>query len=72
MYVLKSNKRTTVAILLAKGTSQREIARLTGVDRKTIRNIAGKRVDAEPNSPTPATGAPAAGNAANSPGGGRQ
>lgn len=63
MYVLKPNKRTTVATLLAKGASQREIARLTGVDRKTIRSIAGKLNEADPNSPTPATGY-----AANSPG----
>jgi transposase len=59
VYVLKPNKRTTVATLLAKGTSQREIARLTGVDRKTIRNIAGKLAEPESNSPTPATGSAA-------------
>lgn len=64
MYVLKPNKRTTVATLLAKGTSQREIARLTGVDRKTIRNIARSLTGLEANSPTPATGA-----VPNSPGG---
>lgn len=54
MYVLKPNKRTTVLTLLEKGASQREIARLTGVDRKTIRSIA--RGMADPNSPTLATG----------------
>lgn len=59
MYVLKPNKRTTVTTLLAKGTSQREIARLTGVDRKTIRNIARELAGPAPNSPTPATGATA-------------
>lgn len=56
MYVLKPNKRTTVATLLAKGASQREIAKLTGVDRKTIRTIARALAGPEPNSSTPATG----------------
>jgi hypothetical protein len=54
--VLKPNKRTTVATLLATGTSQREIARLTGVDRKTIRRLALGTTGPEPNSPTLATG----------------
>lgn len=52
MNVLKPNKRTTVATLLANGTSQREIARLTGVDRKTIRRLAQGMTGPEPNSPT--------------------
>lgn len=56
MYVLKTNKRTTVLTLLASGASQREIARLTGVDRKTIRNLAKGAVGADSNSPTLATG----------------
>lgn len=56
MNVLKPNKRTTVATLLATGTSQREIARLTGVDRKTIRRLALGQSGPEPNSPTLATG----------------
>ena len=56
MNVLKPNKRTTVATLLATGTSQREIARLTGVDRKTIRRLALGTTGPEPNSPTLATG----------------
>ena len=60
MNVLKPNKRTTVATLLATGTSQREIARLTGVDRKTIRRLAQGPSCPEPNSPTPATGSVAA------------
>lgn len=34
---MKSNLRITIATLLAKGASQHEIARRTGVDRKTIR-----------------------------------
>jgi transposase/5S rRNA maturation endonuclease (ribonuclease M5) len=37
MNVLKPHLRTTVTTLLDKGTSQREIKRKTGVDRKTIR-----------------------------------
>lgn len=51
MNVLKPHLRTTVETLLEAGTSQREIARRLGVDRKTIRRYAraGK-------SPTPATG----------------
>lgn len=57
MNVLKPNKRITVATLLATGTSQHEIARLTGVDRKTIRRIATLGTTGpDPNSPTPATG----------------
>jgi transposase len=35
--VLKSHLRITIETLLANGTSQHEIARRTGVDRKTIR-----------------------------------
>jgi len=45
---LKPHLRITVHTLLAAGRSQREIERLTGVDRKTIRRLA--------NSPTLATG----------------
>lgn len=56
---MKPNKRTTVLTLLAKGLSQREIARLTDVDRKTIRNIARSPAAAPPNSSTPATGSEA-------------
>jgi hypothetical protein len=35
--VLKPNKKTTIQTLLARGAGQREIARITGIDRKTIR-----------------------------------
>lgn len=56
MNVLKSHKRTTVVTLLAGGTSQREIARLTGVDRKTIRHLARSLAASASNSSTPATG----------------
>ena len=36
--VLKPNQRATVITLLERNTSQREIARITGIDRKTIRS----------------------------------
>ena len=49
--VLKSHLRITVQTLLQNGTSQRQIERVTGVDRKTIRRYAGKA-----NSPGVATG----------------
>lgn len=52
--VLKPHLQTTVLTLLAAGKGQREIERVTGVDRKTIRRIAQRQ--AEVNSPTPATG----------------
>jgi len=52
--VLKPHLRTTIETLLAGGASHREIARRTGVDRKTIRRYA--RAARPPNSPTPATG----------------
>jgi len=38
--VLKPNLRITIETLLARGASQREIERRTGVDRKTIRRYA--------------------------------
>jgi len=52
--VLKPHLRTTIETLLAGGASHREIARRTGVDRKTIRRYA--RAASTPNSPTLATG----------------
>ena len=51
MNVLKSHLRITIETLLSCGVSQREIARRTGVDRKTIRRYA-----ALANSPGVATG----------------
>jgi transposase len=50
--VLKAHLRITIETLLAKGASQREIERRTGVDRKTIRRYAA-------NSPGVATGSTA-------------
>jgi transposase len=41
--VLKPQKRITVETLLDRGISHREIARVTGVDRRTIRAIAGAK-----------------------------
>jgi len=38
--VLKAHLRITIATLLASGTSQRDIEKRTGVDRKTIRRYA--------------------------------
>jgi transposase len=52
--VLKPHVRITIATLLQAGTGQREIARVTGVDRKTIRRYAR-----EANSPRVATGSEA-------------
>jgi hypothetical protein len=49
--VLKSHLRITVQTLLSGGASQREIERVTGVDRKTIRRYAK-----EAKSPGVATG----------------
>ncbi len=57
MNVLKSHVRITVATLLSGGHSQREIERVTGVDRKTIRRYA-RGLDTVPEaiSPGVATG----------------
>src|SRR6185312_5946397 len=49
--VLKSHLRVTIRTLLQSGASQREIERMTGVDRKTIR-----RYEREAKSPGVATG----------------
>ena len=56
MNALKPHLQTTLRTLLAQNVSQREIARVTGIDRKTIRNFQ-KRLAAEPaDSPGVATG----------------
>lgn len=54
MNVLKPNKKTTIQTLLARGAGQREIARITGIDRKTIRKYQAAMAPA--NSPGVATG----------------
>ena len=53
---MKPHVRITLATLLSTGTSHREMARVTGVDRKTIRRYA-----LQSNSPGVATGFEAAG-----------
>lgn len=42
MNVLKPHLRTTIQTLLDRGARQREIERITGVDRKTIRRYQGE------------------------------
>ena len=59
MNVLKPHLQTTVFTLLASHTSQREIARVTGIDRKTIRAYAKRWLQQQSNSPTLATGSEA-------------
>ena len=57
MNVLKPHLQTTVLTLLAAGKSQREIARITCVDRKTIRSLVLRATAGAANSPGVATGA---------------
>lgn len=54
--VLKPHLQTTIATLVAAGKCQREIARVTGVDRKTIRKYQEQFAAAQANSPTVPTG----------------
>ena len=58
MNVLKPNQRATVYTLLARQTSQREIARLTGIDRKTVRSYRLRWLAEQSNSPGVATDLP--------------
>jgi hypothetical protein len=53
---LKPHLQTTVLTLLATGKSQREIARITRVDRKTIRSLVQRADGGISNSPRVATG----------------
>ena len=55
MNVLKPNQRATVFTLLERKTSQREIARITGIDRKTIRSYQRCWQAEQANSPGVAT-----------------
>ena len=57
--VLKPNQRATVITLLERNTSQREIARITGIDRKTIRSYHQRWLLDPANSPGVATGSEA-------------
>ncbi len=56
MNVLKPNRQTTIRTLLETNTSQREIERLTGIDRKTIRSYQLRFAAEQANSPGVATG----------------
>lgn len=56
MNVLKPHLRVTIQTLLRNGTSQREIERLTGIDRKTIRRYGREILGPPANSPGVATG----------------
>ena len=56
MNVLKPHLQTTIATLLAKNASQREIERVTGIDRKTIRTYQQRFESERANSPGVATG----------------
>ena len=55
MNVLKPNQKATVFTLLERNTSQHEIARITGIDRKTIRNYQRCWLSEQSNSPRVAT-----------------
>jgi len=54
--VLKPHLQTTISTLLGTGTSQREIERITGIDRKTIRAYQQRFATEQPNSSGVATG----------------
>jgi transposase len=55
--VLKPHLQTTIATLVAAGKGQREIARITGIDRKTIRGYQARfAAESAANSPTVTTG----------------
>jgi len=53
---LKPHLQTTIATLLATGTSHHEIERVTGIDRKTIRTYQQRLTAERANSPGVATG----------------
>jgi len=53
---LKSNQRATIEALLERNTPQREIARITGIDRKTVRSYRRRWLEQRANSPGVATG----------------
>lgn len=56
---MKPNQRATVYTLLERGSTQHEIARITGVDRKTIRSYQRRWASEQANSPGVATGSSA-------------
>ncbi len=53
---LKPHLQTTIWTLLAAGASQREIERVTGIDRKTIRGYQKRFAAVAANSPGVSTG----------------
>ncbi len=55
MNVLKPHKQTTIFTLLGLGKTQHEIARVTGIDRKTIRSYQREFESLRANSPGVAT-----------------
>jgi hypothetical protein len=57
--VLRPNQRATVYTLLERNTPQREIARITGIDRKTVRSYQRRWLAERANSPGVATGSDA-------------
>jgi transposase len=56
--VLKPHLQTTIWTLLSAGASQREIERVTGIDRKTIRGYQQRFAAGQANSPGVSTGPP--------------
>ena len=56
---MKPKQRATVITLLERNTPQREIARITGIDRKTIRSYHQRWLLDPTNSPGVATGSEA-------------
>ena len=56
MNVLKPHLQTTIWTLLEAGASQREIERVTGIDRKTIRTYQKRFAAQAANSPGVSTG----------------
>ena len=54
--VLKPNHRATIYTLLERGTTQREIARITGIDRKTVRSYQRRWLADRSTSPGVSTG----------------
>ena len=58
MNVLKPHLQTTITTLLETNTSHRQIERVTGIDRKTIRKYHKRLDDLKSNSSVVATGTP--------------
>ena len=58
MNVLKPHLQTTILTLLEAGSSHRQIERVSGIDRKTIRTYAKRIEELKANSPGVATGTP--------------